>query len=172
MYDTAKLSDINTERTIPAKTQVNVVLADPPKVGNTKQDGSGSPKIELNFKVQDGPFKNFIIREQLWISTVTKEGKEKPPWVSQALPTIARLYNAYVPVPKAVLGNDNQETPESKALRAPALAKKDQLLAGCKSPEQVAQRLATFVGKPIKVVVGVENFNNKDKNVVAEYIAA
>jgi len=170
-YDTSKLSDINTERTIPQGTQVDVVLAEPAKLGNTKQDGSGSPKIELSFKVQGGPFANFIVRENLWINTVPKEGKEKPAWVSQALPTIARLYKGYISVPKAVYAN-GEETPESKAARAPSLAKMDQFLAGAKSPEQVAQRLSTFVGKACKVKIGVETFNGKDKNTIAEYIAA
>ena len=171
-YDTGKLSDITTERTIPAGTEASVQLCEPAKVANTKQDGSGAPKIELAFKVQDGPFKNFVVREQLWINTVPKEGKEKSAWESQAKPTIARMYKAYVNVPKPAYGPAGEETPESKALRAPALAKMDALLAGAKSPDQVAQRLSTFVGKTIEVKVGIEVFNNKEKNTIAEYVAA
>jgi hypothetical protein len=171
-YDTGKLSDINTERTIPAGTEVSVKMTEPAKVANTKQDGTGSPKIELLFKVEGGPYANFIIREQLWINTVPKEGKEKPPWVTQALPTIAKMYKAYVNVPKPTYGPNGEESPESKALRAPALSKMDQLLAGAKSPEVVAQRLSTFVGKSIKIKVGAETYKDKLKNTISEYIAA
>jgi hypothetical protein len=171
-YDTGKLSDINTERTIPAGTEVSVVLSEPAQVGNTKPDGSGSPKIELLFKVEGGPFANFRIREQLWINTVPKEGKEKPPWETQARPTIAKIYKGYVPVPKPMYGNAGEETPESKTLRAPVLAKMDQFLAGVKSPDDVAARLSTFTGKKCRVKVGIDTFNNKTKNVISEYLAA
>ena len=171
-YNTAKLSDINTERTIPANTKVRVVLAEPAKVANTKQDGTGSPKIELVYKVQGGPYANFNVREQLWISTTPKEGKEKPPFVTQALPTIAKLYKAIVPVPKPTFGNAGEETSESKAARAPHLAKMDQFIAGINGPDQLAQRISTVQNKPFDIIVGVETYKDKPKNVVSEYVAA
>lgn len=171
MYDTSKLSDINTERYIPNGTVVDAQLVDA-RLGNTKQDGTGSPKIELDFKVQGGPFANFVVRENLWISTITKEGKEKPPFVSQALPTIVRLYKAVTKFPKKAYDATGMETAESKAIQAPANAKLDQFLVGTKSPEQLRDRIATLANKPIKVKVGIETFNGREKNTVAEFIAA
>lgn len=171
MYDTEKLSDINTERFIPANTVVDVVLKDV-RLGNTKQDGTGSPKIELDLKVQSGPFANFVVRENLWIATVAKEGKDKPPFKSQALPTIIRLYKAVTNFPKAINGPDGAESAESKALRAPATTKLDAFLSGCKTPEQLRDRIATLSNKPLKIKVKTESFNGKEKNVVGDFMSA
>ena len=152
-YDSiADLSDVNVRpQPLPDGSDAVVEMREPPTTGLVGKNNE--PVIELKHFIKTGPATDYEVRTTLWVNTVVKPGNKQSAFDSTKR-TLKEIILAYTADAQAVNG----------------------FFRGCSSENEIAQRLATLVGKPIKVVLSKETVTGKkgafDVNRVKQWVPA